>query len=177
MPSTDRLSEPAPLVRAVALTCRYGARMAVCEASFVAAAGTITALLGPNGAGKSTLLRALAGLVPREGEVWLEGVPLSSLSRRAIARVAGYEVVEETGLSRKDLLARIGRFDALIVRSATRADRELIEDLVTTAVNQALGKAKQLHAEALKSMTGGLDVPGLDAAMSKFIGPGASDSS
>jgi len=57
-----------------------------------------------------------------------------------------------------------------------QADRELIEDLVTTAVNQALAKAKQLHAEALKTMTGGLDVPGLDDALGKFLGPGAPES-
>ena len=34
-------------------------------------------------------------------------------------------------------------------------DRELIEDLLPAAVNQALAKAKQLHAEAMKSMTDG----------------------
>ena len=35
-----------------------------------------TAIVGPNGAGKSTLLRALAGLVPFEGEASLQGRPL-----------------------------------------------------------------------------------------------------
>ena len=38
-------------------------------------------------------------------------------------------------------------------------DRELLEDLVPAAVNQALEKAKELHAEALKSMTQGLETP------------------
>ena len=52
-----------------------------------------------------------------------------------------------------------------------QGDRELIEDLVTTAVNQALAKGKQLHAEALKSMTGGLDVPGLEETLGKVLGP------
>ena len=49
-------------------------------------------------------------------------------------------------------------------------DRELLEDLVVTAVNQAIGKAKQLHTEAIRSLTGGLDFPGLDQAMAKFLG-------
>ncbi|MBN2024619.1 MAG: YbaB/EbfC family nucleoid-associated protein [Pirellulales bacterium] len=53
-------------------------------------------------------------------------------------------------------------------------DRELIEDLVVTAVNQALGKAKQLHAEAMQSLAGNLNVPGLDEAMGKLLGGGAS---
>jgi len=49
-------------------------------------------------------------------------------------------------------------------------DRELLEDLVVTATNQALSKAKQLHAEAMKELTGGVELPGLEDAMAKFLG-------
>ena len=52
-----------------------------------------------------------------------------------------------------------------------QGDRELIEDLVTAAVNQAVAKGKQLHAEALKELTGGLPLPGLQEALEKFAGP------
>ena len=51
-------------------------------------------------------------------------------------------------------------------------DRELIEDLVATAINQAIAKGKQLHGEAVKELTGGLNVPGLDDALGKFLGKG-----
>ena len=51
-------------------------------------------------------------------------------------------------------------------------DRELIEDLVATAINQAVAKGKQLHGEAMKELTGGLNVPGLDDALGKFLGKG-----
>jgi len=54
-------------------------------------------------------------------------------------------------------------------------DAELIEDLVVGAVNQAVAQAKQLHAEALKSMTGGIELPGLDDAMGKFFNHPAGD--
>ncbi|EAM8615771.1 ABC transporter ATP-binding protein [Salmonella enterica] len=47
--------------------------------------GKVTVLLGPNGSGKSTLLRALAGLNPATGKLWLGEEELLSLSfyRRA----------------------------------------------------------------------------------------------
>ncbi|ECC6918453.1 ABC transporter ATP-binding protein [Salmonella enterica] len=47
--------------------------------------GKITVLLGPNGSGKSTLLRAMAGLNPSRGELWLDDTSLMDLhfSQRA----------------------------------------------------------------------------------------------
>jgi iron complex transport system ATP-binding protein len=48
--------------------------------------GEWVCLIGPNGAGKSTLLRAIAGLVPFEGAILLDGGPLTGLSRREVAR-------------------------------------------------------------------------------------------
>jgi nucleoid-associated protein EbfC len=51
-----------------------------------------------------------------------------------------------------------------------RGDRELVEDLVATAVNDAVVKAKRLHAESVRSLTGGLSFPGLDQALGKFLG-------
>ena len=46
-------------------------------------------------------------------------------------------------------------------------DRELIEDLVAVAINQAMTKGKELHAGAMKELTGGLNLPGLDEVMAK----------
>jgi iron complex transport system ATP-binding protein len=50
------------------------------------AQGRWTCIVGPNGAGKSTLLRALAGLLPFEGEVLWQGVRPSNLHRQVQAR-------------------------------------------------------------------------------------------
>jgi nucleoid-associated protein EbfC len=52
----------------------------------------------------------------------------------------------------------------------TAGDRELVEDLLPAAVNQAVAKAKELHAEAMKSMTEGLDVPGLNTMLAQLSG-------
>jgi len=40
-------------------------------------------------------------------------------------------------------------------------DVELLEDLVLTAVNEALAKSQELAAERLGGLTGGLKIPGL----------------
>lgn len=50
-------------------------------------------------------------------------------------------------------------------------DRELIEDLVVAAINQAIGKGKQMHADSLRDLTGGLPLPsGFHEALAKFTG-------
>ena len=48
--------------------------------------GEAVAILGPSGAGKSTLLKVIAGLLPHEGQVRLDGRPINQLPphRRAI---------------------------------------------------------------------------------------------
>lgn len=48
-------------------------------------------------------------------------------------------------------------------------DAELLEDLVATAINQAIAKAKQLHQETMQSLTGGFGLPGIEQAMGDFL--------
>jgi DNA-binding YbaB/EbfC family protein len=40
-------------------------------------------------------------------------------------------------------------------------DVEMLQDLVTAAVNEALGKAQELAAQQLGAITGGLKLPGM----------------
>jgi DNA-binding YbaB/EbfC family protein len=49
-------------------------------------------------------------------------------------------------------------------------DRELIEDLLPAALNQALAKSKELHVEAMKSMAEGVDLPDLNSLLSQLSG-------
>ena len=54
-----------------ALSAGYGPFLVLRELRLEVKPG-LTVILGPNGAGKSTLLKALAGLIPRTGEVLLD---------------------------------------------------------------------------------------------------------
>ena len=47
-------------------------------------------------------------------------------------------------------------------------DRELLEDLLVSATNQALDQAKQLAAQEMSGLAEGLGLPGLEDALSKF---------
>ncbi|WP_433414339.1 ABC transporter ATP-binding protein [Microtetraspora malaysiensis] len=50
--------------------------------------GQMLAVMGPSGCGKSTLLHLLGGLErPSDGEVWLAGQRIDTLSERALARL------------------------------------------------------------------------------------------
>jgi hypothetical protein len=47
-------------------------------------------------------------------------------------------------------------------------DKEMLEDLIVAAVNQALDKAKSLAAEEMAKLTGNMNIPGMEDVMSKF---------
>jgi iron complex transport system ATP-binding protein len=66
---------------------RHGARVVAQNLDLKLHQGQFTCLLGPNGVGKSTLLRTLSGLqAPLQGDVLLDGCPLSSLNPRKLAQ-------------------------------------------------------------------------------------------
>ena len=72
------------------MVVRFGGALIVDGAALDLRAGELTVLIGPNGAGKTTLMRALAGLVPAEGRIEIEGRPLAALTVRERARRIAY---------------------------------------------------------------------------------------
>ena len=86
------------MLKAEALTRRFGGRLAIEDVSFELAAGEIFALLGPNGAGKTTTLRVLAGLIAASsGQVTIEGERMAPTSASRLRRRIGF-LTEAPGL-------------------------------------------------------------------------------
>lgn len=67
------------------VTVRYGAVVAVEDASLTVSPGTIVGLIGPNGAGKTSLIDAVTGYAPASGSITLGGADITGWSavRRA----------------------------------------------------------------------------------------------
>jgi iron complex transport system ATP-binding protein len=78
------------LLSARGLGVTLSRRVVLKDVSLALSPGHLVALVGPNGAGKTTLLRALAGLIPSDGDVEIGGDTLSSLSLRERAKRFGY---------------------------------------------------------------------------------------
>lgn len=67
------------------LTCRFGARAAVDNASFSIAPGSFVGVIGRSGAGKSTLLRMINRLAdPTSGHILFEGTDVTALRGKAL---------------------------------------------------------------------------------------------
>ena len=50
-----------------------------------------------------------------------------------------------------------------------QGDAELLEDLVITAVNEAIDEARSQQAESMQSLTEGVDMSGLSGIIEKFV--------
>jgi phosphonate transport system ATP-binding protein len=65
------------------LTCRFGAKSAVDNASFAVKPGSFVGVIGRSGAGKSTLLRMINRLAePTQGRILFEGLDVTALRGR-----------------------------------------------------------------------------------------------
>ncbi|HEY8446673.1 MAG TPA: ATP-binding cassette domain-containing protein [Thermomicrobiales bacterium] len=92
-PTAQSGSGPAPVLRAIGVSKRFGAVTALEDVSIEVIPGEIAGLVGDNGAGKSTLIKILSAVHrPDAGTIEFEGKPVSFTSP-AEARAAGIETV------------------------------------------------------------------------------------
>jgi phosphonate transport system ATP-binding protein len=69
------------------LTCRFGAKSAVDNASFAVKPGSFVGVIGRSGAGKSTLLRMINRLAePTSGRITFDGIDVTALKGRELRK-------------------------------------------------------------------------------------------
>jgi len=100
------------------LRVRYGAITAIRGVDLDINAGEIVALIGANGAGKSTIARAIAGLLPFQGEMRYDGRPLRADNAEQNVR-AGIALVPEG----RGILARMTVEENLMMGLYCRGDK------------------------------------------------------
>jgi len=81
-------SSSAPLLEARNCSLRFGGIAALTDVSLCIDAGELVGLIGPNGAGKTSLFNILTGVYrPTEGEILLDGRPVTGLAPHRINRL------------------------------------------------------------------------------------------
>ncbi|AUI65998.1 MULTISPECIES: ABC transporter ATP-binding protein [Glaesserella] len=111
---------------------KRGERTILNDVSLSLEKGELLTLLGANGVGKSTLLNCIAGLlVPNQGDVLLNGISLSRLSAKQVARQIAYisqHSPQTYQYSVKDYVV-LGRASHLnMFDKPSEADYQLVED-------------------------------------------------
>lgn len=96
-------------------------------------AGSWVSLVGPNGSGKTTLLFALAGLVPAEGHLEVDGLAPRRAGRRRVARTVAMmpqrPVVPE-GVTARELI-HLGRTPHIArFGTETARDHEIVDRVI-----------------------------------------------
>ena len=115
------------------LTVRYGRRTVVSSFSDTLRSGEWLGLIGPNGAGKSSLLKAIVGVVRADGEVVVDGSPMSLRSR--VRRAALIAYVPQDPLLPADMsgfeYVLLGRAPYIgYFASESRHDRAMVADVL-----------------------------------------------
>jgi iron complex transport system ATP-binding protein len=134
------------------LSVSLGGVRVVDRVSVDVADGEWVALIGPNGAGKTTVLRAVAGLVPYDGDIHVLGDDGLGLGRRELARRIA--LVPQVPLMPADLTVReyvlLGRTPHLgYLQSEGRSDQVAARSALARLDLAALGERR------LDSLSGG----------------------
>src|SRR5664280_1306010 len=123
------------MIRAEALSKRYGETQALDDVDLEVATGSILGVLGPNGAGKTTALRILTTLsTPDSGRAWVAGhdvVAEAAAVRRKIG-VTGQDATLDELLTGRQNLMMVGRLSRLGRLVAEARTNELLESFELT---------------------------------------------
>jgi len=80
----------------------------------------------------------------------------AELGNRTVSAQAGGGMVEAVINGRQELVSL--RIDKEV---ATPDDVDMLQDLILAAVNEALNRAREMMAQEMSKLTGGLQIPGM----------------
>lgn len=117
------------------LSVRYGQHLALDRIDLSAKPGRILGLIGANGSGKSSLVKAIAGIVPAQGEVLFDGRPTRP------ARI-GYMPQDISGRAALTVfeVVLLGRLDRLSLRISAADKRVVCEILADFGIAHLAGR-------------------------------------
>ena len=117
------------------------------------------------GLGKMASLVKQAGKMRGQIQEMQEHIRLAqeNLRRQKVEGSAGGGMINVEMNGQQQLLSC--RIDPALIKAK---DREMLEDLVVGAVNQALEKSKELMAEEMSRVTTGLDLSSLNDTLSEL---------
>ena len=134
------------------VTVRYDSIPALSDLTEQIGSGEWVGIIGPNGAGKTTLLRAVARLLPHDGTIRVDGVRVSSLSPKRLARLVAYvpqqpELPPDMTVGQYVLLGRTPHIGYFGVETAE--DRSVCGDLLKSLDLAAMAERR------LSTLSGG----------------------
>lgn len=159
--STDR-SSSTPVLEARGLVKTFGNVVGLACVDLTLDQGEVLAVIGDNGAGKSTLIKCLTGaLVPDEGELLLEGAPVT-FKRPQDAREAGIETVYQTlavipalDIATNLFLAREIRRRGPLGSVLRMLDKRAMREQAEAAVHDLGIQTIQNMGQAVETLSGG----------------------
>ncbi len=98
------------------------------------------------------------------GQLMKQAQAMQENLRKAQAELATLEVEGQAGggLVKVTMTCRNDVRKVRLDESLLKEDREVLEDLVAAAMNDAVRKAEQVSQERLSGLTAGLNIPGLN---------------
>ena len=133
------------------VTCGYGGRAVVSVDDLCFGDGELTCVVGTNGSGKSTLLKAIAGALPHEGSICVDGLDVRGLSHRERAHHLGFlpQRLAVPAMSLRTLVGH-GRFSRMGVSKVLgEGDRAVVREALE------LCELEGLEERQLESLSGG----------------------
>ncbi len=98
------------------------------------------------------------------GQLMKQAQAMQENLRKAQAELATLEVEGQAGggLVKVTMTCRNDVRKVRLDESLLKEDREVVEDLVAAAMNDAVRKAEQVSQERLSGLTAGLNIPGMN---------------